>query len=195
MDEVDVPPEKITLAHVFVGLIAAGALCFAGQYSGKLLIINFLGLWLIWTLAATVFTYDWQYQLIPRLIWPTILITAVFLLLRHYFSSDSIEIIKQIFLGGLVGSAIPALLAVSSKEKWMGYGDIEVGLLIGLILGLKLVLLGWFLSVFLGAVVGIIMKRFTRSSVIPFAPFLLSGCFIALISGQWILRFYLGLFK
>jgi leader peptidase (prepilin peptidase)/N-methyltransferase len=68
--------------------------------------------------------------------------------------------------------------------------------LIGLILGWPKILVSLFFAFFIGAVVGLILillKRKTMKSQIPFAPFLVSGTFLAMFFGDKIINWYLRL--
>jgi leader peptidase (prepilin peptidase)/N-methyltransferase len=66
----------------------------------------------------------------------------------------------------------------------------------GLILGWPKILVSLFFAFFSGAVVGLILiflKRKTMKSQIPFAPFLVSGTFFAMLFGDKIIDWYLRL--
>jgi leader peptidase (prepilin peptidase)/N-methyltransferase len=99
----------------------------------------------------------------------------------------------------LIGTAIPVaffgLLFLGSKGEWLGGGDVRIGALMGAVLGWPLILIGLFLGYLFGAVfslVGLLTKKFTRKSQIPFAPFLLIGTYVTIFWGQRILDWYMN---
>ena len=88
------------------------------------------------------------------------------------------------------------LIVLISRGKWMGGGDIKLGLLMGLLLGFPLIILALFVAFISGSLVGlslIAIKRKTMKSQIPFAPFLILGTFVSLFWGAQILQWYLGI--
>lgn len=66
-----------------------------------------------------------------------------------------------------------------------GSGDVKLGLLIGLVLGLSWALYGAVVVAFGGALlaglVGILLKRWDRRSMLPFGPFLALGMIAGLL--------------
>jgi len=99
-------------------------------------------------------------------------------------------------LGLLIGGGFFLILVLVSKEKWMGWGDVKLGLFVGAILGYPLVILAIFNSFIIGSVVSIFLMatgRKKRKDVIPFAPFLVAGALIALFFGKYIIEWYLGM--
>jgi len=158
----------------------------------------------------TIFVYDLKYLLIPgQIIWPALIFNLAYLLLAFFFYlSKNKEIYYRLyphlwpsvhpplyfFYGILLGTGIFLALVLLSKEKWMGAGDIQIGFLMGLLLGFPLTLLALSLAFVLGAFVGIFLVIFKKKSLksqVPFAPFLITGIFITLFWGDWIINWYL----
>ena len=76
----------------------------------------------------------------------------------------------------------------------MGGGDVKLGFLIGLITGFPNVVVAIFLSFLTGAIYSLILillrrKRFKE--VVPFGPFLIFGCYLALFFGKIVINWYL----
>ncbi|HLD51209.1 hypothetical protein A2264_01660 [candidate division WWE3 bacterium RIFOXYA2_FULL_46_9] len=89
------------------------------------------------------------------------------------------------------------VLVKLTKERGMGYGDINLGLLIGIFNGFPANFLALFLGFVLGSVFSvflIVLKRKTMKDTIAFGPFLLLGSLVAFGWGDVILRWYLSIF-
>ncbi len=74
----------------------------------------------------------------------------------------------------------------------MGYGDVVLAGFLGAWLGIANLLVGVGVAVFAGAIIGIIIKRITGESRIPFGPYLAIGGLVAFFWGQAIIQWYLG---
>lgn len=148
-----------------------------------------------------ILAYDWLHYEIPS----AVLWVAIFLAVAFNLWTDA----SAIFFDGASGSqsfssnlaAIAAfsfffVLSAGSREKWMGMGDAYLAILIGLFLGWPQILLALFLSFFFGSFYGIIMVMSGRKkmkSQVPFAPFMISGAFIALLFYPAISDWYFSL--
>jgi len=149
-------------------------------------------LFITFVFVAVAF-YDILFQEIPdSLLLPTILITAFVMYLSGIYSIESL----------LIGFLIPVIffgfLFFVSHGQWLGGGDIRIGALMGLLLGWPNIITGLFLGYLIGSVWsagGMLIKKLTRKSHIPFAPFLLFGTYITLFWGSQILNWYLSLVK
>ena len=96
--------------------------------------------------------------------------------------------------GALAGLFFGAQVWIS-KEKWLGAGDIQIGILMGLLLGWQLLLVAVLISYVVGSIISIILlasKKVTPKSQVPFAPFLVIGTFVTLFFGEYILEIYLN---
>ena len=142
------------------------------------------------SLLIIIFVYDLKWSLIPdKIVWLgiTIALLALFFQFPRLFS--------HLLAGGLAGGFF-LLMVLVSGEKWMGWGDVKLGLLMGLILGWPDVLIALFLSFIFGALVGITLvlaKKKTLKSQIPFGPFLSGATIIVLLVGKELLNWYFGL--
>jgi len=99
-------------------------------------------------------------------------------------------------VGSLVVTAFFFSLWYFTKGKGMGFGDVKFCLPMGLLLGWPNIFVGMFLAFVIGAVVGIVVVVWKKSSLkakIPFGPFLVLGTVITLMYGDGILQWYLGL--
>jgi len=100
----------------------------------------------------------------------------------------------NLLLGTLIGGGVFLILVVVSREKWMGSGDIGIGIILGLILAFPLILVNLFLSFFVGGIIGLLLlifKKANRKTEVPLGPFLILGFYITYFWGQNILEWYL----
>jgi leader peptidase (prepilin peptidase)/N-methyltransferase len=99
-------------------------------------------------------------------------------------------------LGAAVGSGLMAIPHLVTKGRGMGFGDVYLAGLMGLILGFPLVLVGLWVGIMAGGVTAVILlmaRRVGRKDAVPFGPFLVVGAMVALIWGDAITGWWLGL--
>lgn len=173
---------------VEITFIIAGILFVQLFYSGiwwdtahKLLIVFF---------ALILWVYDTRfYEVDRRISWPAIMLAIAFMFLEgNIFSS---------LLGGGIGFSLFALQYFPSRGKWVGAGDMELGLFMGLILGWEKMLGALFLAYILGSLVAIpllIMKKKTMESPLPMGAFLIPAFLVMFHSGDQIIQWYLNFF-
>ncbi|MFH1142560.1 MAG: prepilin peptidase [Candidatus Uhrbacteria bacterium] len=155
-------------------------------------IIPFLVRDLIFSIFLIVlFVYDFKYQL---------------LLDRFTIPAMVVALLINLFLGVSIWSMLMGAIMIGgfffvqwflSKGKWIGDGDIRMGTLMGLMLGLTQGLVALFLAYILGAAVGVVLlvsKKARMKTQIPFGTFLAVATFVALLWGEQILQWYLGMF-
>lgn len=99
-------------------------------------------------------------------------------------------------LGAIVSMGVLGFLVLITRGRGMGFGDVKLALPLGLLLGWPGAGIGLFLAFILGSLVGIGLllshQRGWRDAV-PFAPFLLTGTLLAMIWGNELMMWYLGL--
>jgi len=103
----------------------------------------------------------------------------------------------NLLVSGIIGSGFFLLQFLISGGKWIGGGDIRLGLLMGLALGWPGVIAAIIISYFLGSLVGLGLiaagkKRW--GSEIPLGVFLAAGTIIDLFWQERILDWYWNLF-
>ena len=147
----------------------------------------------IFSLLMIIFVYDFKYMEIPMLVlWLGVGISLLYFVYadsRNFHLAASILDLGTIsgLLGGLVAFLFFFGLAAYSKETWMGYGDAYLGLLVGIVVGWPNILWTLMLSFTIGALISvglIAVSRKTMKSQVPFAPFLITGTFLAVILPQ-----------
>ncbi len=150
----------------------------------------------LWTWALffswllIIFVYDLKYYLILDQVTLPAVIIAFILNLFLGFSWASL------LLGAVVGGGFFFLQFIVSKGKWIGGGDIRLGLLMGMILGWPHVLVALFLAYLLGSVfaVGLLLAGKKHwGDKLPFGTFLSLATFVVLLYGDILISWYWSL--
>ncbi|MCL5410329.1 MAG: prepilin peptidase [Patescibacteria group bacterium] len=144
----------------------------------------------IFSLLIVVFVYDLKTQMTPEpFVWAALILST---LGGWYFGNFGF---LNMIYGGLIGGGILAFLVLISKEKWMGSGDIKIGLILGFLTGYPVAVLAVFLSFLMGSIAGLIYMKAAHKTIkdaLPFAPFLISATFISILFGNLVINWYLG---
>lgn len=145
-----------------------------------------------------IFVYDLKHYIIPNeVVYSGILVAGSWYLVFGIFIQDTRYEILDVFLAALVAGVFFFSIILISKGKWMGMGDVKLGVFMGLILGWPKILSALFLAFLIGALVSvflIIFKKKTLKSQIPFGPFLAGATVIAIFWGNILINWYLNLF-
>ncbi len=156
------------------------------------LVLNFF----LISILIIIFVYDLKHSIIPdKVVWPGVVVVFMAYLFSE-FSQYSILNTQYLILAAALAGGFFLILVLVSREKWMGWGDVKLGILIGLILGWPNILVALFLAFVSGAIVGgglVLAKKKTLKSQIPFGPFLCGSTIVAILVGEKILDWYLGL--
>ena len=103
-------------------------------------------------------------------------------------------------IGALVGGGVFALLyfgvILLYKREAMGFADVKLAAAAGLLLGWQRFILAILVGSVVGSVVLIILNRVKkqeRTTEYPFGPFIVGGMLLALLAGEPILIWYVGL--
>ena len=165
----------------------------------SLIIIHWFIIWVL----TMIFLYDLKYQeildrfaLIPAAI--LFIISVVFHLYNFQFPISNFQLpsASNMLLGIIIAAGFFLFQFIISKGKWIGGGDVRLGVLIGVILGWKLTILALMLAYILGAIVGVILlisAKKKRDSQIAFGTFLSVATFLTMFYGDFALNWYLRL--
>ena len=157
------------------------------------------GLWLIsGVILAILFIYDLKWLVLSnKLTYPLIVIGLIAASLRLVTAQDFSTVAFNIGFSVLVLAGVYLLIFIWSRGKWIGFGDVKLCLALGLLLAnWQLALICLFLANLLGCAVvlpGMAMNKLTRTSHIPFGPFLIIGFIIAGLWGQQLIDWYISL--
>ncbi len=152
---------------------------------------NFLsfGLYTINTMILMgVFFYDLKYLKIPDLFLFSFmgisLFTSLILKLNTEINLFIAVVIAIIFFGGQI---------LISKGKWMGEGDLFLGMGMALLFGWQKFLLSIAITYIFGSIISLILlatKKATPKTQIPFAPFMVFGSLATIFYGEQLINLY-----
>lgn len=152
-----------------------------------------------------------DYRLFFYFVFASFLIIIFVYDLKHYLILDNIvfpaavlALIYQIINGrvveGLIGAASLSgfflVLYVISKGRWIGAGDIKLGIFLGFLVPFPETLALFLMAYLLGAIVSLILlarrdKNF--GDPVPFGTFLTVAAFVAMLWGEGIIHWYFNL--
>lgn len=145
------------------------------------------------TLLIITFVYDLRYKIIlSSLIWTGTFIGFLINILVLNFSVNSL------LLGMVLGGGFFLLQYFISNGRWIGGGDVRMGVMIGAWLGWQSTILALFIAYVLGALVGVALLLFKKAdgkTEVPFGTFLAIGTFLTIYYGNGLVNWYLQLLK
>ncbi len=146
------------------------------------------------SVLVVIFIYDLRYYLIlDKVTLPAIGVIVV----MNLFINNLAVNWQGMVLGALIIGGFFLLQFIVSKGRWIGGGDIRLGVLMGVLLGWPHSITALVVSYVLGAIIGIGMIVFGKKSMqsqIPFGTFLSIGAVVALLWSEEIIRWYSHLF-
>jgi len=178
---------ELTTAAMFVLVWAQGYMLLPAVFAMVLM-----------AMLIVIAVYDLKHTIIPnKVVYAFIVLaflTNIPILGTTGFLDMAGTLIVAVVSGALVATPL-FLLWLVSKGAWMGFGDVKLSLGFGLVLGIYEGLTAIMLGFILGAVIGLVLlygprlmkkvmkdsslsyaaSRFTMSSEVPFAPFLILG--------------------
>jgi leader peptidase (prepilin peptidase)/N-methyltransferase len=139
-----------------------------------------------------VFMFDYRASVIPDRV--TIPGMVIVLLCNIVLGMP----IPELLLGGLLIGGFFAVQFLISSGRWVGGGDVRMGMLMGFLLGPILGIVALFISYVSGAAIGVLLLAFQRrkmNSHVPFGTFLALATFVCMFFGDKLFNWYLGLFS
>ena len=193
------------IVELSAGLIFVISYLFwpTSDFQGSTLEIGQVLLFATWLLVSigllALLVYDYKWMLLPnRILYPTALVAVLGRLIYIAgFSPEKSDAFIQWVLAVGVASGIFWLLFVASSGKWIGYGDVRLGLITGTVLGTPGLA---FLMIFIASILGTLFVlpamasgKTSMTSRVPFGPFLIAATYLALLFGQSVIDWYQGL--
>ena len=160
-----------------------------------------LAQFIIWLVAgvglAILFAYDTKWFLLPdRVSFVVIGLGALSAAIVILQSADRLNALLSVVGAAVILSGLYLVLYLISRGKWVGFGDVKLGL------GLALLLADWrlaFVALFAANLIGclivipaMISGRLKRDSHVPFGPLLILGFVVAQLAGTYLIETYLG---
>ena len=131
--------------------------------------------------------YDLKYHIIPNRVLITLLGIKVVIVLLTIFTAKEISalfILIDMLIAGLAFLLIGVVCRFMNKNA-IGMGDVKLLSVIGIVLGVNdsfhMVITGM-VCIFFVSVIGLFLKKLTRDSELPLAPFIFVGLIISAIS-------------
>lgn len=155
-------------------------------------------LWIVFLVGfMALAVYDLKWFLLPDVIvFPLIVLAVVQVLGSWLFYSQSFSSVVGSLVGVLVISGLFYLIFEISKGKWIGFGDVKLGIVLGLLAGGPLAaLLVLFAASLLGMIISLPMVaagKASRKSHLPFGPLLIAGMIVVQLFGDSLIDWYTG---
>ncbi len=147
--------------------------------------------WIMSAWLIIIFVYDFKYYLIlDKVVLPAIIVAFIASILL------GISWLNML-LAAIIGGGFFLIQFLVSKGRWIGGGDIRLGLLMGVLLGWPDILVALFLAYVLGSFFGIILLSSGKkhlSDKVAFGTFLTLATFLTLLYGSQIVGWYWSLF-
>ena len=191
--------KPISWQYPFIELLTAVLFTFSWAFWPAAINANWQYLafvtWLIILIGLIAMAaYDARWMLLPdKIMYPLILI-AVGSYIAQFALGKPLNELSTIFISAAIGCGFFAVIYFVSKGKWIGFGDVKLGLLLGLIVATPVNI---FITLFLSSVLGVIWilpllitKKLKPTSHVPFGPFLIAAAIIVVFFGQNIVDLY-----
>lgn len=185
------PLIEIGVAIVFV----SSYLLWPVPIDSPLLITQFL-LWLAGVVAlAILFAYDLKWYLLPNTVmFPLIFLATVYAVISLMLAPHFGEGILTLCFAISILSGLYLVLWLVSKGRWIGFGDVKLGLALALFLAnWELAFVALFAANFLGCLLvlpGFLLGKVTRGTRVPFGPLLIVGGIVAMLIGDHVVDWY-----
>lgn len=162
------------------------------------LAIMHFALWCVaGVLLAILFAYDMKWFLLPnKIVFPLIGLAAVIagISIASMTTTPLLEALINLSVSIVILSGLYLLLWKVSNGQWIGFGDVKLGLALALLLvDWQLAFLALFAANLIGCLIvipGMLAKKITRKTRVPFGPLLIAGAIIAKLFGDDILAIY-----
>ncbi len=188
---------KRSISSQLLGTELAGALIFMlsfwfWPYEFTTIGVVIFALWLLsLTMLMILFIYDAKHFILPDvLVWPLVIVGAgIGVLIGAYMGETVLETFWGLLFSLLPVSGVYLLLHLVSSGRWIGLGDVKLGVFMGFVLGWG----GAFCALLLANLLGTIYilplmaaKKLRRTDHVPFGPFLIAATVIVFLWGrQW----------
>lgn len=154
--------------------------------------------WLIICVMTVIFIYDLRWYLIlDKVTLPACVIIFGLNVSLGFLAGSGWANLWQLLISGIIGGSFFLIQFLISRGRWIGGGDIRLGLLMGLALGWPNIIAAIFIAYLMGAAIGVILIASGKkewSSKMPFGTFLSLAAIIIFFWGEQIVNWYLEKF-
>lgn len=156
-------------------------------------------LWIIALVPLGIsFAYDLKWFLLPSGVSYSAVAIGFLVSITSVMAADNrLDALYSVLGGVIVLSGLYFLLNRVSKGRWVGFGDVELGLALALLLAdWKLSFIALFAANLIGCLLvlpGILRGKVGRTTEVQFGPLLITGTIVALLAGPAIIGWYSGL--
>lgn len=153
--------------------------------------------WLIAVVGLVALAiYDIKWMILPDRILKVLAVVTIIATILTFVLGRPIYDFANILVSVAIGGGIFYVLHQVSKGKWIGGGDVKLGLYLGLLLANpKLAFLYIFVASILGTLYALPLlsiKKASKNAHIPFGPFLIAGAMITMLWGRQIIDWYIN---
>jgi len=169
------------------GAVSFGYVAWVFQGDVPMTVVSIL----LISVLTFIFLYDLYYRLVhdAATLYPAILFAI-------YLYANGLQDIASMVIGVLVAAGFFALQFYVSKGKWIGGGDVRIGVLMGVVLGWPGTAVALFLSYVVGAVVSLALVLAGKRAFVdktPFGTYLSAATMVTFMFGDQILGWYLNI--
>lgn len=168
---------------------------WSAQY-GPLGELWLLALWLVVIVMLVIlFAYDAKWFILPdRVAYPLIGLAAILAIIKVAQASEPVTAAASAGAGVALLGGLYYMLWKVSGGRWVGFGDVKLGLALGLLLAdWRLAFLTLFLANLIGTILvlpGLLTKKLSRQTQVPFGPLLILGFALALLYGEGLIGWF-----
>jgi leader peptidase (prepilin peptidase)/N-methyltransferase len=152
--------------------------------------------WLIFIVGFVILTvYDLRWKLLPdKVVFPLVILAVLQTIVLVLFYSAGISLVRDAAIGALIISGGFYVLFQVSAGRWIGGGDVKLGLVLGILCGgAWQALLLLFVASLAGTLITLpllLSKRLKAKATIPFGPFLIFAMIVIELFGAAIIQWY-----
>lgn len=189
--------KSISWQYPLVELLTAGMFALIGWYHGMVDATN----WLLITrdlfavsALITIGMIDALYYLILNRV--LLVVGSVLLVLDGFLVHWDVSRLLDYGLAALIGFLFFWVQYALSKGRWVGGGDMKLAAVLGLLLGFQGLLVALLLSYVGGAIISVFLMAFKKKgmkSEMPMGTFLALASVVALLFGEKIASWYVGM--
>lgn len=188
------PLIELAVAAFFVSSFLLWPFAFTTPFA----VIQF-GVWLAAGVGlAILYAYDQKWFLLPDgIMFSVIGLAAMYAGMNVWQAADHVAALFSLAGAIVLLSGLYLLLYAVSKGRWVGFGDVKLGLALALLLGRwELAFIALFAANAIGTLVvlpGLLTRTLSRTARVPFGPFLILGMLVAFFAGPAVAAWYTGL--